>query len=183
MERPDLFSSVAYWYQTGQAKRFATLPPAEERVVGRRTIELEGQMADAKAKPAETVLELQPGGYSGGKQIFAQFAVSGGTLTVPFKLDKALQGVGRLKLTTAADYGIWRVSLDGKVLPGLDSADLYGPAVRSKTFDIGTLDLAVGEHALQFECLGKNPSSTGYFLGVDALSAEGLVPYFVKSKP
>lgn len=32
VERGDFYSSVAFWYQTGKAERFATLPPGNERL-------------------------------------------------------------------------------------------------------------------------------------------------------
>lgn len=32
VERQDYYSSVAFWYQTGKAKRFATVPPGDERL-------------------------------------------------------------------------------------------------------------------------------------------------------
>lgn len=182
MERPDLFSSVAYWYQTGKAKRFATLPPAEERTVQHRRIELESVMADMKAKPADTKLELQDGGYSAGKQVLAQFKDTGGVLTIPLKLDQPLQGSATLKLTKSFDYGTWKVSLDGKVLPGMDALDLYSANVNPSEFRIGSVDLTAGHHELKLQCVGKNAASKGYYVGVDALSVEELTPYVVKSE-
>jgi hypothetical protein len=182
MERPDLFSSVAYWYQTGKAKRFATLPPVEERVVSRRVIELEAHRAKVTAEPAQTTVEVQRGRYSGQRQILARFEAEGGVLTVPFSLDQAIQGFARLKLTRAKDYGIWRITLDGKPLPGLDSLDLYAGAVEPAELDIGVVDLTEGQHELRLQCRGKNPASQGYFVGVDALEIEALTPYLLKKK-
>lgn len=181
MERPDLFSSVAYWYQTGKAKRYATLPPAEERVVPHRTVEFETALDQVKAEPASTKLEAQAGGYSAGKQILAQFADANSLLTIPFKLDQALAGMGQLKLTKSFDYGTWKVTLDGKTLRGMETLDLYAPTVQPSSFDIGAVDLAAGEHVLKLQCLGKNPNSKGFFLGVDALAVEELTPYVHKS--
>lgn len=181
MERPDLFASVAYWYQTGQAKRYATLPPAEERVVPRYAAEFETLAKAFKPTPADTQLQVQDGGYSEGKQVLAQFTKPDGVLAVPFKLDKPHAGLAYLKLTRSFDYGQWRVSLDGKVLPGMDRLDLYASTVVPSSFDLGALDLAAGEHTLKFECLGKNVDSKGYFLGVDALTIQEITPYVAKS--
>lgn len=177
MERPDLFSSVAFWYQAGKAKRFATLPPVEERVVPHRLIEFEAFEPLVKAEPADTPMEMQGGPYSGGRQIFAQFKNDKGVLVVPFKLEQPLRGIARLKLTRSFDYGIWRVSLDDHVLPGMDRLDLYAPTVQPGEFKVGMLDLAVGEHELKLECVGRNPQSRGYFVGVDALDIEEITPF------
>jgi hypothetical protein len=39
-ERQDLYSSVAFWYQRGRAKRFTELPPVEQRTVPTHVTEL-----------------------------------------------------------------------------------------------------------------------------------------------
>ena len=41
------------------------------------------------------------------------------------------------------------------------------------------LDLDAGRHELTFECKGRNPDSTGYLIGVDALSIDEMTPYAV----
>lgn len=181
-ERADLFSSVAYWYQTGKAKRFASIPPVEERTVPRQAIELEPFHDKLKAEPTDTTAAPQDGPYSGGKQILVQNKEPNGAVTLPFEVKEPLKGMGELRLTKSWDYGIWKVSLDGKVLPGLESKDLYNPDVQPRDYRIGFIDLAAGEHALKFECLGKNPDSKGYFLGVDTLVVNQLTPYLV-NKP
>lgn len=182
MERPDLFSSVAYWYQTGKAKRFATIPPIEERVVPVRTIELESLTSKAKTEPAGTRLEVQDGGYSGGKQLLAHFADRPAVLILPIRADQPIRGLARLKLTKSWDYGTWRVSLDGKVLPGLDAADLYSATIQSQDFKLGSVNLGEGDHELKFECVGRNAGSKGHFLGADALIVEEVTPYTVKKE-
>jgi hypothetical protein len=180
MERPDLFSSVAFWYQAGKARRFATLPPADERVIPQRVIELELSAQEARPEPATTTVEIQNGNYHAGKQLWAKFSVESGVLTVPFKLDKPLQGVATLHLTRSRDYGTFKVTLDGKPLAGLDPVDLYSPRVDPSEFPIGSLDLGEGSHELKFECVGKNERSTGYLLGADALEVREITPYLLK---
>ena len=70
-ERADLFSSVAFWYQTGKAKRFATLPPADERVVPQTLVEFEDLTEKAKAEPAAEFISTRwP--FSGGTGLFAK---------------------------------------------------------------------------------------------------------------
>ncbi len=178
-ERPDLLSSVAFWYQTGRAKRFAALPPVEERTVPVTTIELEESLAAMVPDPLPAGKILQDGPYSAGKQVLVTFPSMPATLKVPFRLPKAVKGRLRVKLTRSWDYGIWKVSLDGKVLPGLERLDLYSPTVQPVEFKAAGADLAAGEHELRFECLGRNEASKGYYLGVDAIVLEQITPHSV----
>lgn len=181
-ERADLFSSVAYWYQKGPAKRFATVPPLAERTTAATRIELEQFMDHVAVTPADSVyLNQQAPTWSGGGQILATFQAPDATFTVTFKLDRAAEGIGKLRLTHSYDYGIWRVSLDGKILPGMDRLDLYNPSVAVEDHTLGHLALSPGPHTLKFECLGQNPKSAGVYLGVDALTVDELTRYTVKS--
>jgi hypothetical protein len=181
-ERADLFSSVAYWYQTGKAKRFATIPPVEERTVARKVVELDALRDKLQVEPADTVVEVQNGPWSGGKQLLVQFKDPKAVLTIPFELKEPLKGLGELRLTKSWDYGQYNVTLDGKELPGLKDKDLYSTDVLPRGYTVGFLDLAAGQHTLKFECVGKNPESKGYYLGVDALVIDELTPYLV-NKP
>lgn len=181
-ERPDLLSSVAFWYQTGTAKRFATLPPVEERIVPVTAIELEDLEKGFQTGPAEAGRIVQNGGYSAGKQVLITFPATPATLRVPFTLKEKVAGLVRIKLTRSFDYGIWKVSLDGKPLPGMERLDLYSPTVQPSEFKVGFRELDAGPHELTFECLGKNDASKGYYLGVDAILVEAISPYSVPAK-
>ncbi len=180
-ERADLYSSVAFWYQKGRAKRYAELPPVEQRTVPVRQIELETVRERVTAAPAAPI-EVQAGGYSGGKQLFVLFDAAEGRFTVPFELKTPVKGLGRLKLTKSWDYGNWKVRLDGKVVGGLENVDLYSPQIVSHDFRLGALDLTAGGHELSFECTGRNPQSKGHYLGVDALTIEELTPFVMQRK-
>jgi hypothetical protein len=58
--------------------------------------------------------------------------------------------------------------LDGKP-PGQDF-DLYSGRVSpSGSLELGTLDLAAGQHRLRFAVVGKNTASTGFCFGIDAI--------------
>jgi hypothetical protein len=71
--------------------------------------------------------------------------------------------------TKAVDYGQVQVSVDGKnigpVFDGFNEGVIpSGPVV------LGTVDLTPGRQPIRFEVVGKNAKSTGYMVGVDALS-------------
>ena len=137
MERPDLFSSVAFWYQTGKAKRFATVPPAEERVVPQTVVECETAIKTTKAEPAAAAVEVKRGPFSGGNALLVKVNSPSATVTIPFKLEAATQGVARLRFGTLPAGGIWSVStrrqVDRKPLRGRSLFGVHhrGPHVRS----------------------------------------------------
>ena len=74
------------------------------------------------------------------------------------------------KLIHSHDYGIYRVTLDGKELAVVD---LYSPEVKRQADHWGVHKLSAGPHVLRLECKGKSDQSTGYFLGLDSFAAVG----------
>lgn len=181
MERPDLFSSVAYWYQTGKAKRFTRVPPAEERVPPITTVEFEDSSDAAITAPAETKPEAFPSSMmSGGKQLLVRFTNEQAKLTVPFKLAARAKGIAWLRLGAYFEGGIWSATLDGKVV--CPSVDLYSPALAVREVRVGNVDLDAGEHTLRLECKGRHGNSRGYIIGLDSMYIEDITPYAVASK-
>jgi len=180
-ERSDLNSSVAFWYQTGIAKRFTTLPPASKRVVPTTVIEMEDFIDDAKVIPADTILQRGPSTlYSGRFQLLARFKTGGGSLEIPFTVEKDLKGLGRLRLAASRECGAYKVLLDGKQFGTLDTVDLYcNPHLSYQTQSLGMIEIPTGRHVLRFEDIGKNPASRGNLLGVDAILIEQITPYAV----
>jgi hypothetical protein len=182
-ERPDLYSSVAFWYQAGQAKRFASVPPLEERMVKATVIEFEKVIDNVKTEPpAVKIAAGRWEGFSGGGQLQISPASPDTVVTVPFVLDKPLAGAGRLALTTSISGGVWRVCLDGKVIPRLQHADLYDKYITPTDFNLGYVELSAGKHELRFECKGKRATSRDYLLSIDALRIEHDKPYRVKRR-
>ncbi len=177
-ERPDLISSVAYWYQTGRAKRFAELPPASERTVPYINVELDDPKV-VTVTPKNTGLTVQRGTYLGGRQLLGVFKSPGGKLVYPFTLERDIEGYARLHANTSWDNGIWRVSLNGNKPHKIDTLDLYRPVVEGVEIQLGHVDLKAGKHQLEFECLGKDPASKSYHLGIDAFIIEEVEPFHV----
>ena len=180
MERQDLFSSVAYWYQTGKAKRFTKLPPADERVTPITMVEFDQYKDAAKTLPGDTKPEAFPSSMmSGGKQLLARFTDEKSTLTVPFKLPTRAKGVAWLRLGACFEGGVWSAALDDKVV--CPNVDLYSPSLSVREVRIGKVDLDAGEHTLRLECKGRNANSRGFIIGVDTIYIEEITPYAVSS--
>ena len=178
-ERPDLFSSVAFWYQTGQAKRFATLPPAQERVVSTVRVEFEELQKQSRVEPGNVAIGSQYNSlYSNNRSLSAPIEQPGQTMIVPFELADDNTGFVRLRLVEYLDYGSFEVSLDGKVIKGLEQVNLYNDTLGVQTFELGEMTLAKGKYELRFKAIGKSPMSTGYHIGIDSLQIEHFTAYF-----
>lgn len=169
IERDDLFSSVAFWYQTEPHKPWPALPSGPDRLPFTGRVILKGHAAVADATHSAHPLEVQElGGMADNKQLWFKPADDKGWVEVTFTTDKEMALPLACKLTHSWDYGIYRVKLDGKELGRFD---LYAGSITPTEHSLGTSKLSPGKHTLRFECVGKSPSSGGYFLGLDGLLA------------
>jgi hypothetical protein len=168
IERDDLFSSVAFWYQIEPHKPFPPLPSGQERLPIRDVALLKGHDAVATAKHSDAPIEVQPlGGVTDGRQLFFRPQNDQGWVEVSFESEKEQTAELTLKVIHSFDYGIYRVLLDGKLVGRFD---LYNPNIVPTREKLGTQTLSAGKHTLRFECVGKSPKSAGYYLGFDALT-------------
>ena len=182
-ERADLYSSVAFWYQTGKCKRFATLPPAEERTPRGTVVEFEDSQKSAKVVPADSVVttDRHPQA-SGSGMLVCRFPGEKGGLTLPFTLSRPASGVARVRLGCFPDAGAWSLSLDGKPIDEMQSANLHAPKLTVVDYRIGMVDLAAGEHNLTFESKGGCGAAQGHELNVDAMTVDEITPYAVPAE-
>jgi hypothetical protein len=178
-ERADYFSSVAFWYQSRPAKRFTTMPPADERVFPEMTVEAEDFIEQGSFHPAGAEMIQELGNCSGGKQILFTSSVPDATVELPLEIPASGEFLLSLDLVHSWDYGIYDVFLDGEKV--LSELDLYSPSVIKESHRIGVRDVEAGEHRLVFTCVGANPKSAllngsgpGYYLGIDALTLRRL---------
>ena len=170
IERDDLMSSVAFWYQIEPHKPWPALPPGPERLAERSVPLVFAWKEVPTAKHSEHPIQVQdlPGVTEQGKQLFFTPQDDKGWLELTFKADKDLAAHLVGNLTHSHDYGIYRVTLDGEEL---GVVDLYSPEVKRQAQKWGPRNLSAGPHVLRFECKGKAEKSKGYFLGVDSLAA------------
>ena len=180
-EREDLISSVAYWYQKEIATDQPPVPYGAARLPhgNAKQIEVENSIADSKAENGKVSVSKD---LFWGKDVLLFVADGPGSrVEVPFTVDES----GRYELSTqvaqAPDYGVYEIWLDGKPVAARELEHEPGADIREQTrFDgyaydtyvgldrrLGWMDLAAGRHTLTFVCLGKNPASSGFTLGVD----------------
>lgn len=176
IERDDLMSSVAIWYQIEPHKRWPALPPGPARMPFREDVLVVGWRAVEKAKHSDHPIQVRPlRSATEGKQMSFTPPDDQGWLELNFTLEKDQTAEVIGKMTQSPDSGEYRVLLDGK---GIGIVDLYGTEVGSALHRWGFHQLGGGEHALRFTCVGKSKRSQGYVLGFDALLAR--VPVYTR---
>lgn len=104
----------------------------------------------------------------------------GQSMTTEFRIEEAGLYQVSAQLTIAPDYGIFSLSLDGRVLKR--GIDLYGPKVTlAPKVELGRMALTRGLHTLEFKLTGANPKASmfqksGYLMGLDYLKVVNLAP-------
>ncbi|MEZ4416410.1 MAG: DUF2961 domain-containing protein [Gemmatimonadota bacterium] len=183
-ERPDLFSSVAFWYQDGIASDQPEPPYGAARLPQGNAYQIEIERSIGESRASGGSLEVQPEVFWGKDLLFLNARGPGARLDVP--LDVPEDGRYELIAQTAQapDYGIYRVEIDGRV------AGVSGQLEHEPGANVGSgfnLDgyftevfvgedrvlawptLTAGRHTVSFINVGKNALSTGYNLGLDGL--------------
>jgi hypothetical protein len=158
IERPDFFSSVAFWYQTGLPKPFGELPPWPERCVPWRNIHM--VPAFTKAEVGSGKLTVQTTGFFGGRPALAWSETEpDARLTIPYSVTETGRYAVRLIALTAPDSGLFDIELDGKAV--LSAVDLRSVEEDEKDLLLGIHELAAGEHTLAFKALPDIQGTTG----------------------
>lgn len=168
-EREDDYASVAFWYQTGTPTFEARAPegkdrrlPSLERVIAYARDHLDEQRRGQG--PAQT---QQLPFYEGPQVLYRPEAAEGAWFEVPFEVQEKEPLRLLLNLTTSYDFGAYQAYLNGVKLGG--PLDLYSADTASKEFHLLDFWPDPGRYTLRLECTGKNPASTGYYLGIESV--------------
>ena len=171
-ERPDFFSSVAYWYQTGKPRTtFTPLPSWNERRVPWQQHHLVKTYRDAQASgKAKARVETQ--GFFGARPVLAwPNEEPGAVLTLPFRLPQEGRFAIRLTAANGPGNGTYDVEIDGnKVL----TADFRASEAAEADVALGTHKLGKGNHTIAFRAT-TNTERVGP-LGVEMLRLLSLPP-------
>jgi hypothetical protein len=184
-ERPDLFSSVAFWYQLGVAQDQPEPPYGAARLPhGNATqIEIENLVDQAKAQGGEVSVQKEV--FWGKDLLFFEGTGPGSRLDVPLDVPSDGRYEITAQLAQAPDYGQYVIEIDGKV-PGASGQLEHEPGANTGSqgaYDAYFSEVFVGDdhvvawptltrgrHWVSFVCAGKNQLSTGYNLGLDGLA-------------
>ncbi len=184
VEREDDMATVAFWYQKGQPKRFATLPGNMERRLPELDIVIEGKDMIASARHSAGKVELQQGyDWTGDGQILFTPSAPNAWLEADFHVAKEEYRGVILRMSSTHDSGRYKIYLDGKMIsrvpmtidinfedPDIDPRilDLYSPGLEVHSYYLGSASLTEGKHTIRFVQVGQNNSSEGARLGFDS---------------
>jgi len=179
--RPDYIASVAYWYQKEPHAPFPPLPPIPDRLIEeQKNVYIEPDAADVEqyvgamkvvGAPAETLkvepMAKYPGArWSRGEQLLFDPPAPGAELRIP---SGGIPGITSMAVlyTKGPDYGVFSVLYGDQVI--VDSVDAYAEAVTRADPLLIKFPRPIGDADIIFRVTGKNPKSTGYHLGLDAV--------------
>src|SRR5580658_2888385 len=186
-ERPDYFSSVAFWYQKGVNESLPEPPFGDARLpYGNATqVAVEDSLSDVTTEHGTAVV-LRDVDWAKDLLLFKAEGV-GSKINVPLDIPEDGQYALVAQLALSPDYGDYTALLDGKVTnvdtrkPMTSEIPLPGPEVfrnyltelyvaRDRT--LGVVNLSKGRHTVTFVCQGKDPRSVGYNLGINEFVLE-----------
>ena len=168
-EREDDYSSVAFWYQTGTPTFNARAPHARERKLPslERITAYARDFASAQHHGPGNATTQPLDFYDGPQLFYAPEKADGAWLEIPFEVSKKEPLRLLLNLTKAEDYGKYQASLNGVKLGGV--IDLYAAKVANEEVHLLDFWPDPGRYTLRLECVGKNPVSQGYYLGIESV--------------
>lgn len=168
-ERQDDFSSVAFWYQTGEPTFAARAPDAKERTLPNLDLVFPAApYVDEKHHgPGETRVQTNLGFFPGGQLFYRAEQPDGAWVEIPFTVKEKEPRRLLIRGTRAPDYGRYRAYLNGVKIGG--PIDMYHEGVSDWEWHLLDFWPEPGEYTLRLECMGKNPKSTGCFLGIESV--------------
>ena len=168
-EREDDYSSVAFWYQTGTPTFVARAPDARERTLPslERLTAYARDFADAQHHGAGDVARQPLEFYDGPQLLYQPPQAEGAWLEIPFVVKKKEPLRLLLNATKSYDFGRYQVFLNGVKLPG--PTDFYSAKVANEEVHLLDFWPDPGSYTLRLECVGKNPASQGYYLGLESV--------------
>lgn len=166
-EREDDFSSVAFWYQTGESTFTARAPGAKERTLP--SLErITAYATDPAVKHGDGTAGPQDlDVFDHAQLLYQPKSPSNAYLEIPFHVEKKEPLRLLLNMCMSYDFGTYQASLNGVKLGG--PMDLYSKDVEQREFHLLDFWPEPGDYTLRLECVGKNAASQGHFLGIESV--------------
>jgi hypothetical protein len=177
-ERPDLFSSVAFWYQDDVAKSLTEPPYGSARLPHGNAGQIEVEDSTASVRTAKGKAEVQKDVFWSRDLLFLNAAGPGARIEIPFRVEEEGEYEVSAQIAHAPDYGIYDAFLDGKPAmppaglehePGANTGGGLINAWHTEAYVavdhlLAWKKLAKGPHTIAFVCTGKDARSTGHNL-------------------
>jgi len=135
---------------------------------------LEGENLEIKTASEEVFTSKQRIGVasfpplSGGRLLFVRLRERGDSIDLMLPPSvKPGRYILKVRLVTSWDYAVIRVSFNG--MPLGQPVDTYTSLVDTRSIVLGAVDVSAESNTLTLEAVARNPESTGYYAGVDAV--------------
>jgi D-arabinan exo alpha-(1,3)/(1,5)-arabinofuranosidase (non-reducing end) len=186
-ERPDYFSSAAFWYQKDVNEGLPEPPYGEARLPlgNAQQIAVEDSIKEVTTAKGKAVVQRE---VDWGKDLLF-FEAQGQDSRINIPIDVPANGRYEIlaRIAQAPDYGDYIALLDDKPtnLDNRQAATSEVPTTGSEVFHnflpeiyvavdhpLGWLELSKGRHILSFDCVGKDGRSSGYNFGLNDVVLE-----------
>ena len=175
--RPALYSCTSYWYLAPGGSDPYEEVPVSERVgycIIPPVLTLEGEkIGIPKISGGKAEQHGADGRWSEGSNFVWDDAKPGDELVFTLPVKESGEYELRLRLTKAADYGIFQMLLDGQKAG--NPIDLYSSEMSpTEEISLGKFDLIAGDHPLTIQIAGANEQADKkYMFGIDYMK---LIP-------
>ncbi len=186
-ERPDYFSSTAFWYQKGVNEGLAEPPYGEARLPlgNAEQIAVEDSLKEVNTIKGKASVQKEVDW--GRDLLFFEAEDKGSRIDIPIDVAQAGRYEIVNRIAQAPDYGDYVALLDNKPtnVDNRQAATSEMPSTGAQVFHgylpevlvaleqpMGWIDLTKGRHVLSFICVGKDSRSSGYNLGINDVVLE-----------
>ena len=177
------FAPVTFWYVLpgGKSNIEPDTDGVKAQVALKRSDIISPKINNGKIEGENMVLSSVSGGnlsfqnssnygWSNNFQSFWTGGKKGDQLELSFFSDEQIQTNIMACFTIAPDYGIFRIYLNGKLLPG--TFNFYNKTIAVKVMNLGKQPLSKGENRLRIEIANQGLPEGKAFFGLDYLSFE-----------
>jgi hypothetical protein len=168
-EREDDYSSVAFWYQTGQPTFAERAPPGRERQLPslERITAYARDFADTSHHGTGEVDLQQLDLYPGKQILYMPKQQQNAWIEIPVVVAKKEPLRLLLNMTKSYDFGQYQASLNGMKLGGV--IDLFSPKIVNEEVHLLDFWPDPGRYIVRLECVGRNTQSQGYYAGIESV--------------
>ncbi len=188
-QRPDYFSSVAFWYQDGVNEDLAEPPYGNARLPAgnAQQILVEDAIGEVKATRGRAFVQKN---VDWGKDLLSLHAVgAGATMEIPFEVPESGRYELVAEIAKAPNYGNYIALVDGRNTnldlrkPESSEIPFPGPPVYHNfeaevyvgaSQPLGFFRFEKGRHTVSLVCVGKDERSAGFDVGIYDVVLERL---------
>ena len=178
-EREDDYSSVAFWYQQGKPTFSARAPDAQTRALPNLdTIFYVTELTGDDYHGDGPVQAQQLLDYAKGQTLYKPAGKENAWIEIPFTVERKVPLRLLLNMTRSYDFGRYQATLNGVKLG--DVMDFYHTETDNWEYHLLDFWPDAGAYKLRLTCVGKHPSSTGHYLGVESVRLRERRPRVLK---